>query len=139
MDSLLNIDNSAPKVLLCESDDLVRKTLVRYLELANHWHVHGVGDGYLASQFLKIHAYDMVLSSACLDFVDGLELLTIVRKDMRMDIPFLLMTDNPSEPFLEKAFGMGVDDVLNKPIHFMELGARMKYHLHKQHAPIELI
>jgi len=128
---------NTPMVLVCEGEDIIRKLLIRYIEYATHWEVHGAGDGHLATQFLNIRTYDMVVSSLFLDFTNGLEMLHFLRKEKHSSIPFILMTSDTGEETAIRAFEMGADDVVEKPINMKELVARMKYQMQKRrmHSP----
>lgn len=123
---------NTPLVLVCEGEDIIRKLLIRYIEHATHWEVHGAGDGHLAKHFLDLRNYDMVVSALFVDFTNGLELLHYLRKEKESDIPYLLMSSDTAEETAIRAFEMGADDVVEKPINMKELVARMKYQMRKR-------
>ncbi|MDX5445174.1 MAG: EAL domain-containing protein [Zoogloeaceae bacterium] len=62
----------------------------------------------------RAHAYDAVVLDYRLPGIDGLELVRILRGQLRLDMPIVLLTGHGSGEVAAKALRMGVDDYLPK-------------------------
>jgi DNA-binding response OmpR family regulator len=125
------LNSNKISILVCEGEELLRKLMIRYIETATDWEVHGVGDGHLAEQFLGIRHYDIVVCAHFLDFKNGLDVLAHIRQQVKSDIPVIVLTSDPHEHTALLAFGLGANDVIETPIGLRELTLRLQIHLRK--------
>ena len=111
------------RVLVIENEPSVARTLVKGLE-ANHFAVDLAEDGEAGLHFATEIAYDAVVLNWHLPKVDGLTLLTKLRKSGSLTrILFLSRTDNVADRVC--ALRSGANDFMVKPFSFEELLARL--------------
>ena len=81
-------------------------------------------DGNEGLQQLYCYRPDLVLLDIAMPRMDGWEVCRRIR-DM-CEIPIIMVSVNAQKSDLVKAFNLGVDDYVTKPIHFPELVARVQ-------------
>lgn len=112
------------RVLIAEDDLAISATLKKRLEY-NDYEVTTTENGIDALNELAINEYDILISDIMMPQMDGLELLSNIRKK-KIDIPVLFLTakDNPND--IVKGLDLGADDYMVKPFEFAELLARIR-------------
>ncbi len=113
---------AAATVLLVESDAAEAELALRLLRpgaaLAR--------DGEEALRFLAQSIPRLIFLARRLPNLDGLELLARIRIDARLRIvPVVLLTSEPNEADLARAYALGVNSVIRKPVLFEELAAAL--------------
>jgi DNA-binding response OmpR family regulator len=112
------------RLLLVEDDELLGDALRRGLQRHN-WTVRWVRDGEQALDALeKEDPLAMVLDLG-LPGRDGYEVLTILRQ-RRHTLPVLVLTARETTQDKLRAFGIGADDYVVKPVDIEELAARLQ-------------
>ncbi|MDH5542638.1 MAG: response regulator [Nitrospinota bacterium] len=105
------------KIILCEDDPLLRKTLKEFLNSLGHEVIEAV-DGTEALDFLASQSVDMIVSDIHMPSMGGMALLEKLRSDKNM-VPFILMTGKPEiESFLKGMHNFGAFDYIQKPFDF---------------------
>lgn len=69
---------------------------------------------------------DLLLLDVMLPGMSGFKLASILRKDLRMDVPIIFLTAKNSENDLLTGFSAGGDDYITKPFSINEVQARIK-------------
>src|SRR5215470_67396 len=113
-------------VLVVEDEPHIRDLVALHLGLEG-WTADVVGDGLEGLERLRQKSYDLVILDIMLPGLDGLTLLTALRRDSRnTDVPVLLLTARREES--DKVLGLesGADDYLAKPFGVAELVARAR-------------
>jgi DNA-binding response OmpR family regulator len=113
-------------VLVVEDEPHIRDLVALHLGLEG-WTTDVVGDGLEGLERLRQKSYDLVILDIMLPGLDGLTLLTALRRESRnTDVPVLLLTARREES--DKVLGLesGADDYLSKPFGVRELTARAK-------------
>ena len=113
-------------VLVVEDEPHIRDLVALHLGLEG-WTAEVVGDGLEALERLRQNGYDLVILDIMLPGLDGLTLLTALRRESRnTDVPVLLLTARREES--DKVLGLesGADDYLAKPFGVRELMARAR-------------
>ena len=113
-------------VLVVEDEPHIRDLVALHLGLEG-WTADVVGDGLEALERLRQNSYDLVILDIMLPGLDGLTLLTALRRESRnTDVPVLLLTARREES--DKVLGLesGADDYLAKPFGVRELMARAR-------------
>ncbi|MGO8694443.1 MAG: response regulator [Rectinemataceae bacterium] len=125
------------EVLLVEDNpqdaDLAKRAL-RKKNLANH--LHWVEDGEAALDFLfrrgryadrpQNRQPKVVLLDLKLPKVDGLEVLEAIKKDERTrSIPVVIVTSSRQDPDIAKAYDLGANSYVVKPIDFDQFADAM--------------
>jgi DNA-binding response OmpR family regulator len=109
-------------VLVVDDEPMVREVVTRYLERDGH-RVRAVGDGAAALVELETGRTDIVVLDVMLPYVNGLDILTEVRRTR--DIPVILLTASGEEPDRVRGLNLGADDYVTKPFSPRELAARV--------------
>jgi len=81
-------------------------------------------DGNEGLQQLYCYRPDLVLLDIAMPRMDGWEVCRRIRE--MCEIPVIMVSVNGQKSDLVKAFNLGVDDYITKPIHFPELVARVQ-------------
>ena len=113
-------------VLVVEDEPHIRDLVALHLGLEG-WTADVVGDGLEALERLRQNSYDLVVLDIMLPGLDGLTLLTALRRESRnTDVPVLLLTARREES--DKVLGLesGADDYLTKPFGIREFIARVR-------------
>jgi len=125
----VNASSSRPRILVVEDDEVLRPALVR--ALSGGYDPVAVPSAEAAVAEVRSDAFDAVLCDVNLCGMDGLELLRRVRES-DLDIPFLLMTGEPTLETAMRAVEHGAARYLRKPLDLQELrkvlGAAVSMH-----------
>lgn len=110
------------RVLVIEDDSDFRDTLAAMLRSADH-EVQCVRNGREALELLASATYDLLVTDVLMPEVDGIELLTTMRK-MRSRLPVIAISGGGSMPAslaLSLSTSLGASAVLFKPFYTQEL------------------
>jgi DNA-binding NtrC family response regulator len=102
------------KILIIDDDELMRETLISYLSNENY-SVIIAENGNQGFEIIKKEKPDIVISDIRMPYLNGLELLKII-KESSFNIPCLLMTAYDDMESTIKAMQLGAYDYLEKPI-----------------------
>lgn len=119
------------RILLVEDDDEVTD-LVRCGLTAGGFAVDTVSDGRDAFHRALEETYDAIILDIVIPYVDGLELLTRVRKEGSA-VPVLILSAKDSVVDRVRGLDCGADDYLVKPFSFSELLARVRALIRRRH------
>jgi CheY-like chemotaxis protein len=109
-------------ILVIEDHREFRDTLTEMLRLADH-EVRAVGNGREGLDLLATDDFDLLVTDILMPEVDGIELLTTIRK-MRSRLPVVAISGGGSMPAslaLSLSTSLGADAVLFKPFYSAEL------------------
>lgn len=126
---------SMAKILVIEDADSIRNMIVYALVQAG-FDVSEASDGEMALKMATEDKYDLLLIDWMLPKVSGIEIVQSLRASKHTEI-MLMLTAKDSDDDIVKAFELGVDDYLNKPISPRVLIARIKAHLKNSNNPID--
>lgn len=110
-------------VLVVDDEPMVREVVTRYLERDGH-RVRAVADGASALLEFDNSPPDLVVLDVMLPHVNGLDVLTEVRR--RSEIPVILLTARREEADRVRGLDLGADDYVVKPFSPRELSARVR-------------
>jgi len=118
--------SSTKNILVVEDDRVVAKMFATVLERQGY-KVHTISDGNQAlAAFEEMPATDMVLLDIVLPYVDGYRLLERICTEQKWkNVPKIMISSNSNESNIVRAFEIGVDDYITKPIQIDELVARV--------------
>jgi len=111
------------KILIVEDEQRLREGLVDLLTAADH-QVTPVEDGRAAVETGTAENFDLVLLDLMLPQMDGIEVCRRLRQ-VRPDLPILMLTARGSEEDKVAGFAAGADDYVTKPFGIRELLARI--------------
>jgi signal transduction histidine kinase/DNA-binding response OmpR family regulator len=125
------------KVLIAE-DNLMNQQLVRHL--MKSWSIDHmiVNNGNEAVEALREAAYSIVLMDIQMPEMDGYTTTTVIRNELKSDVPIIAMTAHAMVGEKEKCLQLGMNDYVSKPIK-----ETLLYNIiarHAQHIPeIQLV
>ncbi len=110
-------------MLVVDDDEQVR-TLVAWQLEAEGFDVSGAADGAAALRAIEADPPDLIVLDLSLPHVDGLDVLTRLRRTSR--IPVIVLTGRGGETDRIVGLDLGADDYLVKPFSPGELAARVR-------------
>lgn len=116
------------KILVIEDDADINTLLKKILERAGY-EAETAFSGTEGRLLLKLNTYDLVLLDLMLPGLSGEELLTEIRKTLRM--PVIALTAKAGLSDKVSVLGMGADDYITKPFEKQELLARIQAQLRR--------
>jgi DNA-binding response OmpR family regulator len=122
------------RVFLVEDDDEVRTFIHRGL-VQDGFSVDMAADGHEAFQRALDEPYDLMILDVIIPRMDGLEVLSRLRKEGSR-FPVLILSAKDGVEDRVRGLNCGADDYLVKPFSFAELSARVRALL-RRHAHIE--
>ena len=124
------------RILLAEDDAPVARFVRKGLE-AEHYAVDVASDGEEAQCMIDAFDFDLAILDLNLPRVDGLEVLKHARA-RKASLPILVLTARSGIEARVKGLDLGADDYLGKPFSFIELAARVRALLRRNHQPVEV-
>ena len=112
-----------PTVLITEDDSELRSFLSSTLQ-ADGYRTLTAANGGSALSMISSHCPDIVLLNLGLPDMDGLEILSSVRK--WSDVPIVILSSRTDENSVVRALDMGADDYSVKPVRTPEFLARIR-------------
>jgi two-component system cell cycle response regulator len=107
-------DEGAKKILIVEDDQATRESLEEFLQL-NCFTVFAVGSASEALQILIKTDFDLILTDLVMPEMDGISMTKAIR-ELRRDIPVLVMTGFASIEYAVEAIKAGATDFITKPL-----------------------
>ena len=115
------VESRVPLVMVVDDSITMRKVSGRVLERHNY-EVVTAKDGVDALERLEERLPDLMLLDIEMPRMDGYELATRMRADVRMrNIPIIMITSRTGEKHRQRAFEIGVERYLGKPYQEAEL------------------
>ncbi len=125
-------DGRSLQVLVVDDEAMVREVVASYLE-RDGFKVQEAADGPTALRLVLESRPDLVVLDVMLPAIDGLEVLTEIRK--RYDVPVILLTARTEEVDRVLGLELGADDYVVKPFSPRELAARVRSVLRRARPP----
>jgi DNA-binding response OmpR family regulator len=119
------------KILVCEDDYMVIKAIEHKLSREGY-EVEIANDGRQATEKIKTQEYDLMITDLLMPFTGGLELINLLRNEMKKTLPIIVLSKVGNEETIIEAFKLGADDYLTKPFSPNELSIRVKRFLIKR-------
>ncbi len=114
------------RVLVADDNADMREYLTDLLR-AHGYEVTGVTDGQQALEAIRVQLPDLVISDVMMPRLDGLQMLTALRRDPRTGaLPVLLLSARAGQEASIEGLQAGADDYLVKPFAAAELLARVR-------------
>lgn len=103
------------KILIAE-DNLMNQQLVKHLMKSWSMDYTLVNTGAEAVEALKRNAYSIVLMDIQMPDMDGYTATSVIRTEMKLDVPIIAMTAHAMVGEKEKCLQLGMNDYVSKPI-----------------------
>lgn len=128
MEATTSLSSPDTQILIVDDDIAVMRTLS--MELCNiGYSCLTAQNGYDALLLLEKHYKNvgLVISDWIMPELDGLELLTNIRKNIKFkDVAFLMLTSKGYEEDIVRGLDAGANDFIKKPFKYSEFLARIK-------------
>ncbi len=119
------------KLLICDDDPMTLKAL-EYQFKKNGYDIIKASNGKEAKQMLSEDpSIDILVTDLYMPMINGLELITHVRKVLNSEMPILVLTRVNVPETISHAFELGADDYLTKPFNLEEMSAKIQHLVHK--------
>lgn len=107
------------QVIIIEDDPMVASISRQYVELNKYLKVAGVfSNGQEALKYLKNHSADLAILDVYMPVMDGLELLTEIRK-LHKQLDVIMVTAASDAAHVKQLLSLGVIDYLVKPFEYV--------------------
>lgn len=114
------------RILVADDDQLTARFLHSLLS-EKGYDVAVADDGEQALELVGTHRPDLILSDMVMPYVDGMDLLRVLRGDVRLArIPIILLSLKDREEDIVAGLEGGADDYMVKPFNARELLARVR-------------
>lgn len=113
------------KILICDDDVMIRKAIEFKMSRENYT-LDFASDGKLATDMIREEAYGLIVTDLLMPYVGGLEMINLVRNELKRNTPIIVLSRLGDEETIMEAFNLGADDYLTKPFSPSELLIRMK-------------
>ncbi len=125
IDSMCNMEYlSKLKVLLVE-DSQLNVQLVLSLFSENNLNLQVAENGRVCIEKLNENVYDIILMDMEMPVMNGYEATTVIRKELKNDIPIIAMTAHAMAGERERCLNLGMNDYIAKPINSVLLFEKM--------------
>lgn len=104
------------RILVCDDNALMLKTIEHKLK-TDGYEVVTAKDGKSAAEILKRNHIDLILTDMLMPYISGLELINLVRNELKQDTPIIVLSKVGAEDTQEDAYDLGADDYLPKPFN----------------------
>ena len=114
-------------MIFCIEDDANIRKLVVYTLQSTGFDAIGCEDGKSFFELAEKELPELVILDIMLPGMDGMEILSFMKKDKRMkDIPVIMATAKGAEYDKVQGLDAGADDYITKPFGMLELVSRVK-------------
>jgi two-component system, OmpR family, response regulator VicR len=113
------------RILVIEDDEMVRMVIEHKLK-KEEYDVDHASDGKQGADKIRENTYDLILTDLLIPFFSGLELINLVRNQLKLNTPIIVLSLLSNEDTIIEAFKLGADDYLTKPFSPNELSIRVK-------------
>jgi DNA-binding response OmpR family regulator len=114
------------KILICEDDKALLSMICYKLSRENLGELKTVADGREAVKVLREEDFDLIISDIHMPFHSGIELISLVRNELKKNTPFIVLSAEGLETTVLQAFEMGANDFITKPFSPAELVVRVR-------------
>jgi two-component system response regulator VicR len=113
------------KILVCEDDFMIIKAIEHKLK-SEGYIIDVAKDGNDAAGKINQTQYDLIITDLLMPFIGGLELINIIRNELYLKVPIIVLSTLNNEDSIIEAFKLGADDYITKPFSPNEVSIRVK-------------
>ncbi|MBH0033382.1 response regulator [Pseudoalteromonas sp. NZS71_1] len=114
------------KILVVDDMPLMRHVLINMLRKLEYSNIVEATDGLQALVFLRNQHFDLVITDLHMPKMDGVSLLTNIRKDKELaDIPVLMVTCEDSTDKVKQVIAAKVSGFIVKPFNMNVLSSQL--------------
>ena len=119
------------RILVCDDDEALLSMIRFKLHKENLGEVIKAADGREARALLESQEFDLVITDIHMPFHSGLEIITLIRENLKKNTPIIVLSAEGLENTVLQAFEIGANDFITKPFSPAELAVRVKRILRK--------
>ncbi|MBA2524879.1 MAG: response regulator transcription factor [Pyrinomonadaceae bacterium] len=126
---MLGQESEPKQTVMVVEDDQIISALLKHMLARRGFEVYVATDGRQASTMVEelIPPPRLVMLDVILPFVDGFDLITLIRsKQAWKDVPIIMLTSKAQEQNIVRALDAGATDYVVKPFQPEELMARVR-------------
>lgn len=112
--------NNSVHVLMCEDNEMNQK-LMTEIFLGTKHKLTIANDGNEGLEMLSKNNFDLILMDIQMPNLDGYQTTTIIRQELKLDIPIIAITAHSTIKEREKCLSIGMNDYISKPFKKEEL------------------
>ena len=117
------------KILLIEDDEYLLLLIERFLK-SKGFKVLTAENGFIGLVLAKEQKPDLIICDIKMPVLDGYGVLENIRKDLKIaKIPVFFISFYADDESISRAYQLGVNDYLKKPLDLNELLAKIKQKL----------
>ncbi len=113
------------RILVVDDDELIIKSSEMFLT-SRGYEVLTALDGVQALEVIKTQNPDIIVSDILMPNMSGLELLEIIKNEMNLQTPIILVSSLDDASVIENALDNGAEDFMVKPVKLTDLILRIK-------------
>lgn len=106
-------------ILICEDERINQKLFKRLLVKQGH-QVEIAENGIEAIDILKKKSFDLILMDIQMPLMDGLSTLSVIRNELKLDVPVIAVTAYALKGDRERFMSAGMNEYISKPINIRE-------------------
>ena len=120
------------RILIVDDLRSSRMLIGSVLQAAGFTNLDYAEDGVAAIEAFKANEPDIMLLDIVMPRMDGFEVCSYLRKEMKSEIPVLIQSGVQEGEQRVRAFEVGASDLVSKPINAGEMVSRLKLHLERR-------
>ena len=114
-------------MLICDDDSMTLRAL-EFQFKRDEFEIIKANNGKEAKKILAENSdIDVLVTDIYMPLINGLELVTYVRKILHRDIPIIVVSRVNVEDMILHAFELGANDYLTKPFKLEDLSNKVKF------------
>lgn len=113
------------KVLAADDQPIILKSIEHKLKSID-FEVVTAQNGEEAIKFFDSEKPDLVILDLNMPIKSGFEVIEHIRNERKSTVPVIVMSGNDEEATIVRAFNLGADDYIEKPVGLNEVAARVK-------------
>lgn len=114
------------KILAIDDQKLVLLPLEKRLNLLGY-DVKTTNNSREAHGLINIFQPDLVIVDINMPGVSGLEIIKYIRRDLKSEIPVMVLSGDTKDAVITESYELGIDDYMKKPLSINEISVRVKH------------
>ena len=113
------------KILICEDEEILL-TALKFRLQKQGYELFLTTNGKEARDIIENERPDLIVTDIDVPKISGMELISLVRNDMDMSVPIIIIAPLEDENVILEAMQKGADDFVTKPFKPVELVLRIR-------------
>ena len=113
------------KILIWEDEEILL-TALKFRLQKQGYELFLADDGQKARELIQKEKLDLIITDIDVPKISGMELINLVRNEMEMGVPIIIIAPLENENLILEAMQNGADDFVTKPFKPVELVLRIR-------------